>query len=131
MSDWQKEHAFHEQPFDLLKIGLNRERGELYDLINRRSERMVEAGFLDEVRGLVTKGYSLSLKPLSSVGYRQMGQVMRGLQDLPAALEEMKQETRRLAKRQLTWFRADGEVRWFHPEQRSAIIDAAKNFLSN
>jgi tRNA dimethylallyltransferase len=131
LSDWQKEHAFHEQPFDLLKIGLNRERGELYDLINRRSERMVEAGFLDEVRGLVTKGYSLSLKPLSSVGYRQMGQVMRGLQDLPAALEDMKQETRRLAKRQLTWFRADGEVRWFHPEQRSAIIDAAKNFLSN
>ena len=79
LSDWQKEHAFHEQPFDVLKIGLNRERGQLYDLINRRSERMVEAGFLEEVRGLVRKGYSLSLKPLSSVGYRQMGQVVRGL----------------------------------------------------
>jgi tRNA dimethylallyltransferase len=131
LSDWQKEHAFHEQPFDVLKIGLNRERGELYGLINCRSERMVAAGFLDEVRGLVTKGYSLSLKPLLSVGYRQMGQVVQGQQDLADALEEMKQETRRLAKRQLTWFRADREVHWFHPEQRSEIIEAAKRFLSN
>jgi tRNA dimethylallyltransferase len=131
LSDWQKDHAFHEQPFDVLKIGLNRERGELYGLINCRSERMVAAGFLDEVRGLVIKGYSLSLKPLLSVGYRQMGQVVQGQQDLPDALEEMKQETRRLAKRQLTWFRADQEVHWFHPEQRSEIIEAAKRFLSN
>jgi tRNA dimethylallyltransferase len=131
LSDWQKDHAFHEQPFDVLKIGLNRERGELYGLINCRSERMVAAGFLDEVRGLVIKGYSLSLKPLLSVGYRQMGQVVQGQQDLPDALEEMKQETRRLAKRQLTWFRADQEVQWFHPEQRSEIIEAAKRFLSN
>jgi tRNA dimethylallyltransferase len=131
LSDWQKDHAFHEQPFDVLKIGLNRERGELYGLINYRSERMVAAGFLDEVRGLVIKGYSLSLKPLLSVGYRQMGQVVQGQQDLPDALEEMKQETRRLAKRQLTWFRADQEVHWFHPEQRSEIIEAAKRFLSN
>jgi tRNA dimethylallyltransferase len=131
LSDWQKEHAFHERPFNLLKIGLNRERGELYGLINCRSERMVEAGFLDEVRGLMTKGYSLSLNSLLSVGYRQMGQVVQGQQDLPDALEEMKQETRRLAKRQLTWFRADREVHWFHPEQRSEIIDTAKRFLSN
>lgn len=131
LSEWQKEHAFDEQPFNLIKIGLNRERGELYDLINRRSERMVEAGFLDEVRGLVAQGYSLSLKPLLSVGYRQMGQVVQGQQELPDALEEMKQETRHLAKRQLTWFRADREVRWFHPEQRPEIIEAAKKFLSN
>ena len=131
LSEWQTEHAFHEQPFDVLKIGLNRERGELYDLINRRSERMVEAGFLDEVRGLVTKGYSLSLKPLLSVGYRQMGEVLQGQQELPDALAEMKRETRHLAKRQLTWFRGDREVRWFDPQQRSEIIEAAKKFFSN
>lgn len=131
LSEWQTEHAFHEQPFDVLKIGLNRERAELYDLINQRSERMVEAGFLDEVRGLVDRGYNSSLKPLMSVGYRQMGQVVQGQQELPDALEEMKQETRRLAKRQLTWFRGDREICWFHPEQRTEIIDAAKKFLSN
>ena len=131
LSEWQTEHAFHDQPFHILKIGLNRDRGELYELINRRSERMVEAGFLDEVQGLVTKGYSLSLKPLLSVGYRQMGQVLQGQQELPDALEEMKQETRRLAKRQLTWFRGDQEVCWFDPEQRAEIIEATRNFLSN
>ncbi len=131
ISDWQKEHAFHEQPFDVFKIGLNRERSELYDLINHRSQRMVDAGFLDEMRYLVTRGYDLALKPLLSVGYRQMGQVVQGRQVLADALEEMKQETRRLAKRQLTWFRADREVHWFHPEQRSEIIEAVKRFLSN
>jgi tRNA dimethylallyltransferase len=60
-----------------------------------------------------------------------MGQVVQGQQDLADALEEMKQETRRLAKRQLTWFRADQDINWFHPEQKSAIIDAAKKFISN
>jgi tRNA dimethylallyltransferase len=130
MSEWQTEHAFHDQPFDVLKIGLNRERGELYDLINRRSEDMVEAGFLDEVRALVTKGYSLSLKPLLSVGYRQMGQVLQGQQELSHALAEMKRETRHLAKRQLTWFRGDREICWFHPiEQRWEIDNAIRIFL--
>ena len=130
LSEWQKEHSFHERPFEALKIGLNRERPELYDLINRRCERMVEAGLLEEVRGLIAKGFSLELKPLSSVGYRQMGQVLNGMQELPAAVEEMKQETRKLAKRQLTWFRGDKEIRWFDPkQQRSDINQAIKRFL--
>ena len=76
ISAWQKEHAFQEEPFEVLKIGLLRERAELYDLINRRSEQMLEAGLLDEVRGLISRGYSLDLKPLRSVGYRQMGEVI-------------------------------------------------------
>src|SRR5262245_61296237 len=103
LSAWQSEHAFQEHPFDALKIGLNRQRSELYDLINRRSERMVEDGLLEEVRRLVARGYSLDLKPLRSVGYRQMGQVLLGQQELLKAIEEMKQETCHLAKRQLTW----------------------------
>ena len=130
MSAWQKEHAFHEQPFEVLKIGLNRQRGELYDRINRRSERMVEDGLLEEVRGLADKGYSLELKPLRSVGYRQMGQVLAGQQELLAAIDEMKRETRHLAKRQLTWFRADRDIRWFDPQQQSSDIERAiKLFL--
>ncbi|MGH7888631.1 MAG: tRNA (adenosine(37)-N6)-dimethylallyltransferase MiaA [Candidatus Binatia bacterium] len=131
MSDWQKEHAFRERQFELLKIGLNRPRDELYDLINRRCARMVEDGLVEEVRGLVTRGYGLALKSLRSVGYRQMGQVLEGRQTLPDALEEMKQETRHLAKRQLTWFRADQEVAWFHPRQKSAVIESVKRFLAS
>jgi len=130
ISAWQKEHAFQEELFDVLKIGLRRERAELYDLINRRSEQMLEAGFLDEVRGLVARGYSLELKPLRSVGYRQMGEVMQGTKNIVEALDEMKQETRRLAKRQLTWYRADTAIHWYHPEkQQDEILGAARQFL--
>lgn len=131
ISQWQKEHRFQEQPFAALKIGLNRDRAELYDRINRRSAAMVEAGFLGEVRGLVARGYSLDLKSLRSVGYSQMGKVVRGILTIDEALEEMQRETRHLAKRQLTWFRGDEEVRWFHPKQASEIFTAVKAFFSN
>ena len=130
ISQWQKEHRFQEQPFEALKIGLNCERAELYDRINRRSTDMVAAGFVDEVRELVARGYSLDLKPLRSVGYAQMAKVVRGILTIDAALEEMKQETRRLAKRQLTWFRGDSEIRWFHPTQVSEFLKIVRQFLS-
>ena len=125
LSEWQKEHGFQEDLFDTLKIGLLRERAELYDLINSRTERMIKEGLLEEVRGLVARGFHLDLKSLRSVGYRQMGQVLRGSQSMEAALEEMKQETRHLAKRQLTWFRREEEIRWFHPARQFKEIAAA------
>ena len=131
ISAWQNQHGFQENPFTLLKIGLNRERPELYDLINRRSDEMIRGGLLDEVRGLVEQGYRLDLKPLQSVGYRQMGAVLQEKIPLADALEEMKQETRHLAKRQLTWFRRDEAILWFHPErQKQEILQAAENFLA-
>ena len=130
ISVWQKEHAFQEEPFEVLKIGLMRGRAELYDLINRRSEQMLEAGLLDEVRGLISRGYNLELKPLRSVGYRQIGEVLQGGKTVVEALDEMKQETRRLAKRQLTWYRADTDIHWYHPEkQQDEILGAARKFL--
>lgn len=130
MSEWQLEHGFQEQPFDALLIGLNRNRAELYDHINRRCDRMIEAGLLGEVRGLIAQGYGLELKPLQSVGYRQMGLVLQGALELEAAVEAMKRETRHLAKRQLTWFRRDATIRWFHPEgQQGDIHRAVESFL--
>ena len=130
MSQWQKEHGFGDEPFDTLKIGLQRERAELYELISRRCDRMIEEGLIDEVRQLVAKGYSLDLKPLQSVGYRQMGLVLQGMLEIDKAVEEMKQETRHLAKRRLTWFRQDHEIRWLHPEnQRQEIIDSVQRFF--
>ena len=130
ISVWQREHAFQQEPFEVLKIGLMRGRAELYDLINRRSEQMLESGLLDEVRGLVSRGYNLELKPLRSVGYRQIGEVLQGGKTVVEALDEMKQETRRLAKRQLTWYRADTDIHWYHPEkQQDEILGAARKFL--
>ena len=130
LGEWQKAHAFGDSPFSVLKIGLQRDRADLYELINRRSESMVRAGLLEEVRGLVIKGFALELKPLQSVGYRQMGAVIQKKIGLKNALEEMQQETRRLAKRQLTWFRADREIHWYHPEsQKEQILRVAQEFL--
>ena len=115
LSEWQRAHGFQDDVFTLLKIGLNRDRRELYDLINRRSEEMIRAGMLDEVRGLVDRGFGLELKPLQSVGNLQMGAMIQGAMEPAEALAAMKQETRHLAKRQLTWFRRDGVFRWFLP----------------
>jgi len=130
MSQWQREHGFGDEPFDTLNIGLQRERAELYELINRRCDRMIGDGLLDEVRDLAAKGYSLDLKPLQSVGYRQMGLVLQGMLEIDKAVEEMKQETRHLAKRQLTWFRGDATIHWFHPEgQQVDIHRAVESFL--
>jgi tRNA dimethylallyltransferase len=129
LSLWQREHGFQDEPFEALKIGLLRERSELYSRINQRADRMIQDGLLDEVRGLAARGFDLALKSLRSVGYRQMGEVIECAKDLQEAIQEMKQETRHLAKRQLTWFRRDEEIRWFHPEQRDKIFEAVRNFL--
>ena len=130
LSEWQKAHNFSERPYAALQIGLRRERQELYNLINHRSAAMIAAGLLDEVERVVAQGFSLDLKPLQSVGYRQMGMVIRGEIDLEDALAQMQQETRRLAKRQITWFGADQEISWFHPEtQKRQLVEAAEEFL--
>ena len=132
MSRWQGDHGFKENAFESFKIGLNRERQELYGLIERRCEEMMTRGLVGEVEGLVKRGYSLDLKPLQSVGYRHIGHYQRGEMSLDEALSLMKRDTRRLAKRQLTWFRADQDTHWFHPEkERKEIIQATKGFLSD
>ncbi|HTF91901.1 MAG TPA: tRNA (adenosine(37)-N6)-dimethylallyltransferase MiaA [Verrucomicrobiae bacterium] len=130
LSQWQGAHGFQENPFAVRAIGLNRERAELYDFINRRSEEMVRDGFLEEVRGLVHRGFGPELKPLQSVGYRQMVAVLEGRLTMAEGLAEMRQETRRLAKRQLTWFRRDETIQWFHPErQLRQICETVSEFL--
>jgi tRNA dimethylallyltransferase len=129
MSQWQREHDFSDERFASLKIGLNRSREELYDRINRRCDRMIEAGLVDEVKNLMAIGYDLSLKPLRSVGYRHVGLFLSGAMPLGDAVALMKRDTRRLAKRQLTWFRRDEEINWYHPDtDRGKIMLAAEEF---
>jgi tRNA dimethylallyltransferase len=131
MSHWQREHGFKEDAFETLKIGLNREREEIYSLLNRRCEEMIANGLVEEVKGLAERGYSLDLRSLQSVGYRHVGLYLSGGMSLEDAVSLMKRDTRHLAKRQLTWFRADHEIRWFHPErEKKKIPEAAERFLS-
>ncbi len=131
ISRWQGKHGFKETSFDTFKIGLNRDRIELYGLIERRCEEMMARGLVGEVEGLVARGYGLDLKPLLSVGYRHVGRHLLGEKSFDEAFSLIKRDTRRLAKRQLTWFRADQEIFWFHPEnQKKEIIEAARGFLT-
>jgi tRNA dimethylallyltransferase len=130
ISEWQNQPGFNDLAFDVLKLGLNRQRGQLYARIERRCDSMIQEGLIDEVNGLVEKGYSLDLKSMHSVGYRHAGLVLQGRMSLDNALSLMKRDTRRLAKRQLTWFGADHEIHWFDAErERNRVEDAVKNFL--
>jgi tRNA dimethylallyltransferase len=91
---------------------------------------MVAGGLVEEVKGLGERGYGLSLRAMQSVGYRHVGLYLKGEMSLEGALDLMQRDTRHLAKRQLTWFRADKEIRWFHPEKdRVKILAAVREFF--
>ncbi|MHC1578185.1 MAG: tRNA (adenosine(37)-N6)-dimethylallyltransferase MiaA [Dehalococcoidia bacterium] len=100
--------------FSTLVIGLTRDRSELYGRIDRRVDRMIQRGLLEEVEDLVKKGYSPSLPSMSGIGYKQIGQFLRGEMTLPQAIDRIKYETHRLARHQYAWFRlSDSKIRWF------------------
>jgi len=129
LSAWHRDHRFKEQRFRILKIGMDRPRTVLYDRIDARCEAMLEAGFVEEVAMLLDRGYSPHLPSLQSVGYRQMLQHLTGQLNFTEAAALMRRDTRRLAKRQLTWFRADAEIRWLPADELGGMMDACQAFL--
>ena len=129
MSVLQNEHGFREKPFVSLKIGLKRPRSELYKRIDRRVEEMMELGLLTEVRGLLDRGYGPNLKSMQALGYRHMVQHLINGMKIAEAVRTMKRDTRHYAKRQMTWFRGDQEIRWFHPEETEEIARLVKEFI--
>jgi tRNA dimethylallyltransferase len=104
---FQEQHKFSAPRYNFLHVFLDLDREQLYQRINRRVELMIEMGLLDEARSLLEKGYSSDLKPLQSIGYRQMFEHLAGRLSLAQAVADTQQATRRYAKRQLTWFRND------------------------
>ena len=109
-----------QRPFRIVKIGLNRERDELYQRINSRVDQMMTDGLLDEARSLYDKR---SNNALNTVGYKEMFVYLDGTWTLDEAIERMKGNTRRYARKQLTWFRRDTEMQWFHPKQQKDILN--------
>ncbi len=120
----QREHRFAARDFATLTVVLAMERRRLYEAINRRFDAMVAEGLLEEVRALLAAGYDPGAPPLSTVGYRQIASALRGEVTLIEAIELAKRETRRLAKRQLTWFRADPEIVWVDAERELERVRA-------
>ena len=129
LSQWQRAHGFGDRPFDVLGVGLERPRGELYERIDRRCERMMAEGLLEEVRSLLERGYAPTLRSMQSVGYRQAVECLAGHSSESETLSSMQQASRRLAKRQLTWFRADPSLHWLHPDRIDTLGELCKRFL--
>ncbi len=116
--------------YNVLTLGLHRPRPELYERIDRRVAEMVEQGLLDEVRHLLARGYDGGLKAMQSIGYRHMVYFLEGTWSWQETLELLARDTRRYAKRQLTWFGRDKTIEWFHPErERDTVLQRIGAFL--
>jgi tRNA dimethylallyltransferase len=124
MSAWQSEHAFRDDTVAMLVLGCTRPRDELHARITARCRAMLDAGLLAEIRALWARGHGPELSPLDSVGYREMGAYLRGEMGFEAAFDAFTRATRRLAKRQMTWWRSDPTVEWFHPDRDGDAIMA-------
>lgn len=129
MSGFQQSHGFSDKVFESIKICLNIDRDELYERINQRVEIMMEQGLEDEVRSLLQMGYSRELRPMQSIGYRHMLDLIDGQMTRNEAIATMKRDTRRYAKRQLTWFRKDNEIIWISPDRFDEISEKIAKFL--
>ena len=116
----QRTGTRRERPFRIVKIGVDLPREELYDRINRRVDAMIAEGLEDEARRMYP---FRALNALQTVGYREFFDYFDGRTSYEEAVEQIKRNTRHYAKRQLTWFRRDPEIRWFAPADEAAIIE--------
>jgi tRNA dimethylallyltransferase len=130
ISELQKEHDFGDNLFDVLKIGLTVDRNRLYERINRRVDLMLKSGFADEVKNLLEKGYNKNLKSMKSIGYRHLVEFIKGQSSWEETVRLFKRDTRRYAKRQLTWFNADPEIIWLDPAEIDQATKLIKNFIA-
>ena len=113
-----------QHPFQIVKIGLNRDRSELYERINLRVDKMIQNGLVDEARNLTSYRHA---NALNTLGYKEIFNYFDGIWSLEEAIERIKGNTRRYARKQLTWFKRDATMSWFHPND----VELIKNYISN
>ncbi len=108
-----------QRPFNIVKIGLNTDRNIVYERINLRVDQMIKDGLIKEVEGLKSFRH---LNPLNTVGYSEIFDYLEGKSNREEAIEKIKQNTRRFAKRQLTWFKKSEDIKWYKPDELEPII---------
>ena len=109
-----------QRPFDIIKIGLCRDREELYDRINKRVDIMINDGLVNEVKSVYQ--YK-DLNSLNTVGYKEIIQYLEGNCTLEFAIEKIKQNSRIYSRKQMTWFKRDNDIKWFHPDREDEIME--------
>lgn len=124
----QKKHSFADCPYKTYKIGLQVDRKELKQRIILRTEKMIAEGLLDEVKSILDSGYNENLKPLQSLGYKQMIGFLRNQYGWESSVDLIKRDTWHYAKRQMTWFAADKEINWFSQDALEEIRNNAGKF---
>ena len=129
-SEWHKRHGFRKPRYESLKVGLHLDRAKLYERIDRRVDQMIQEGLVDEVRRLLAKGYDPGLKAMQAIGYRHMVNFLQGEWPWDEAIALLKRDTRRYAKRQLTWLRAESDVCWLAPDDTQRLLDRIRRFLN-
>lgn len=122
ISSYYKERRGYETE-DTLYIGLDAEREKLVERINQRVDAMLNSGFLDEVKNLRKMGYGPDLKSMKSIGYAELNCYLDGLMNYSDAVDKIKIETRRYAKRQMTWFRRNKRINWFKADEQDRISE--------
>jgi tRNA dimethylallyltransferase len=123
LSVLHRDHAHVSQPVHTRFVAIRYPRAELYERINQRVNAMLDAGFLDEVRALQAAGLEAEVRQLRALGYREFLAYLAGEASYDEARAAMQQNTRRYAKRQLTWFRADERIEWIEPGEQGAWIE--------
>lgn len=108
-----------ERPFRIIKIGLTRDRAELYQRINRRVDQMIEEGLVEEAKAVYPYRH---LNSLNTVGYKEIFKYLDGEWELPFAIEKIKQNSRIYSRKQMTWFKRDKDILWFHPDREEEIL---------
>lgn len=121
-----RRHEVKERPFRIVKVGLQRERADLFDRINRRVTLMEQQGLVDEARRVMPYR---DCNSLNTVGYKEIFQYLDGTWTLDFALEKIRRNTRVYAKKQMTWFRKDGNVRWYHPDESDRILTEVREIV--
>lgn len=116
-----------ERPFNIIKIGLNRDRNELYDRINQRVLNMIDEGMIKEALRVYPKR---TLNSLNTVGYKEMFEYLDGLTTLDEAIFKIQSNTRKYARKQLTWYKKDDDLQWFNPDNVEEILKYISTIVS-
>ena len=132
MSELQKRHSFSTSNYEVLKIGLQMERADLNEKINLRVDKMIGDGFLNEVKKIRDTGFSTEIKPMKSIGYKEMNSFLDNELSFDDAVRLIKQNTRRYAKRQVTWLKRETGIEWYDDNyDYNEIEEKLNNFFKN